>query len=40
MLSELGKYLGQSPVYNVFETVIVIAGIAYWIWIIKLSLEK
>lgn len=40
MLSELGKYLGQSAGYNIFETTTVVVGIIYWVWIIKLALEK
>lgn len=40
MLSELGKFLGQSTGYNVFETMIVVGGILYWIWIVKLAMEK
>ena len=40
MLSELGKYLGQSVGYNVFETIVVLVGIVYWVWIVKLALEK
>lgn len=40
MLSELGKYLGQSASYNIFETIIVLLGILYWVWIVKLALEE
>lgn len=40
MLAELGKYLGQSTAYNIFETVVVLVGIVYWVWIVKLALEK
>ena len=39
-MSEIGTYLGQSIGYNILETTIVVIGVIYWIWIIKLSLEK
>ena len=40
MLEEVGKYLNQSIAYNILETSTVVIGITYWIWIVKLSLEK
>jgi len=39
-MSEIGIYLGQSVGYNILETSLVVIGITYWIWIIKLSLEN
>lgn len=36
-MQELGSFLNQSVLYNVVETTVVILGIAYWAWIIRLS---
>ncbi len=39
-MNEIGIFIGQSVGYNIIETGIVVLGIAYWVWIIMISLEK
>lgn len=38
-INEIGIFLNQTPWYNFFETAIVVLSVAYWVWIVKLSLE-
>lgn len=39
IMQNIGSYLHQSTSYNILETVIVVLGVAYWVFMIKLAFE-
>lgn len=39
IVQSVGTYLNQSLSYNILETIVVVFGVGYWVFVLKLAFE-